>query len=372
MRILHTADLHLGKVVNGYSMLEEQAYALDQIIQIIKDKGVEVLIIAGDVYDKRNPSDQASKLFNKFLSDLIPLNITSLIIAGNHDAGVKLEFGKDIFEYQNLFIEGDYYGQLKKVSLEDKHGPINFYLTPFLRPSNLRLYSDNIKTYHEALDFVITSAQIDYDQRNVFIGHQFFASGSEEVSDSEQISVGGIDNVGYHLLDKFDYAALGHLHRPQRLKSDFIRYSGSIVKYSLSEVNDNKSLVLLDLNEKDNHSFQLIPLKSKRQFIHIKAYLADIMLMDKSDDYTFVTLLDDDLIDAITKVKSVFSNLMSLDFDNKRSSENMEINPVVNIEQAQPSKLFADFYALVNNDQMSDNQADIVNKIMERIDKDAS
>ncbi|NLY62534.1 MAG: exonuclease SbcCD subunit D [Erysipelothrix sp.] len=372
MRILHTADLHIGKVVNGYSMLEEQAYALDQIIATIKEYAIDVLIIAGDVYDKRYPSDQASKLFNDFLSNLLVFKIPVLIIAGNHDAGVKLEFGKEIFAYQDLHIEGQFNESLKQVTINDEYGVVNFYLAPFMRPSDLRLYTDDVTSYHEALAYVIDQANIDKAERNLFIGHQFFASGSESISDSEQISVGGIENVGYQILSDFDYAALGHLHRPQRLMSDFIRYSGSIVKYSLSEVNDNKSLVLIELKEKGDITYELLPLKSLREFKHIKGYLADILSMDKTDDYVFVTLLDDDVLDAISKLKTIFTNLMTLDFDNKRTQANATIDLLTDIEDLSASQLFKEFYALFNNSEMSESQAKIVEQIMERIDQSAS
>lgn len=372
MRIIHTADLHIGKQVNGFSMIHEQAYALDQIVKNINEYNVDVLIIAGDVYDKRNPSDESVALFNSFLSQVAALDITVLIISGNHDSGVKLQFGHEILKHQGIHIVGKYEEQLEKIVVADEYGNINFYMLPFIRPADVRADYPEVASYHDAVNWVIKKADIDYSQRNVFIGHQFFAGGMEIRSESEQITVGGLDNVAYTVLEGFDYAALGHLHKPQKLGYETIRYSGSIVKYSQSEVNDQKSIVLIDFNEKDDLSFELIALQSHHQFVNLKGYLDDLLKLPASDDYIFVTLLDDDVIDALNKLRTRFKNIMSLDFDNKRTQMQQALEATVNVEDLSVMELFQQFYEKQNNQELSDKQTEIINKVLERIDDHAS
>lgn len=372
MKIIHTADLHLGKIVNGYSMLDEQANALKQIINYIKQYNVETLLISGDVYDKKTPSESAVLLFDNFIYELSNMNINVLIISGNHDSGLKLQFANKLLSKQSIHIIGLYNESLSKIQLEDDYGLINFYLLPFIKPSDIRKYDESIKTYDDAVSYVINNEHIDYMQRNIFLGHQFYASGNEEISDSEIISVGGSDNVAYNHLIDFDYAALGHLHKAQKLKSEFIRYSGSIVPYSESEVNVNKSVVLLDIKEKANINYQLLPLNQIHKFRSVKAHIKDILNMDNSLDYVFVTLLDDHVVDAMSKLRLKFPNIMSLDFDNTRTRENQVIDIENNIDDISKKAMFENFYNIQNNTGLNDNQQSIVDQILERLDDNAS
>lgn len=372
MKIIHIADLHIGKVVNGFSMLDEQAYVLNNVITMIKDNQVETLIIAGDIYDKRNPSDESVKLFNHFLNEISKLNITTLIISGNHDSAIKLSFGNELLLAHNIHIVGKVESSIHKVVLEDQYGSINFYLLPFIRISDVRHLDASLTSYHDAVKCALTASNINYQERNIFIGHQFFASGSEETSDSEQISVGGSDNVGYNLLLDFDYAALGHLHRPQKLKVDYIRYSGSIVTYSESEVSDNKSLVLIDFKAKGDLQFELLPLKTVRQFIKKKGYLDELLQAEPSDDYMFITLYDELVVDALGKLRNIYPNLMSLNFDNQRTKVTNKIEVIDDVEVKSPINLFKKFYGLQNNRDLNDNQIEIITKVVERIDDNAT
>ncbi len=370
MRILHTADLHLGKNVNGFSMIQEQEETLLQIIDYVKEYNVDTLLIAGDVYDKRNPSDESVALFNEFISQVSLLKIPVLIISGNHDSGVKLQFGKEIMKHQNIHISGVYEGHIEKIVLDDDYGSINFYLMPFIRPGDVRKYHE-VTSYHDALETVIKEEAIDYSQRNVFVGHQFFASGSQEMSDSEIIAVGGIDNVGYSILEDFDYAALGHLHKPQKLIHETIRYSGSIVTYSESEVNDKKGVVLFELKEKGTLTLERLPLVTKKKFRKIKTYMKDLEAMPASEDYVFVTLLDDDIVDALNKVRAKFPNVMSLDFDNERTRSQAKLD-VIDVQDIPVDTLFYEFFKLQNNQELTESQKEIVADILERIDPHAS
>lgn len=375
MRIFHLGDLHLGKIVNGYLMLDDQAYILDVIIDLVKQHQPETIIIAGDVYDKRNPSDQASKLFNDFLIKLANLKLNILIISGNHDSGIKLEFGRKLLANSNIHIVGSYQGSLDKVVLKDEYGFINFYLMPFVRIGDVKMYDDSVDSYNAAILSALKQANIDYSQRNIFVGHQFFSSGTEERADSEVISVGGIDNVNYQMLLDFDYAALGHLHKPQQLGSKYIRYSGSPLVFSKSEVNTPKSLVMIDIKNKNEVEVELLALKPQREFISVKGFFEEIMADEtiNSEAYIFITLVDDEeIINVINKLKNKFPYLMSLEFDNKRSQKLLDLDQVAKSSSVDPLILFSDFYYEVNNQTLNANQLEIVKTIMERIKNDAA
>lgn len=371
MRLFHVADLHIGKVVNGFSMIDEQKYILDQIIDQVKDKKPNVFIIAGDVYDKRNPSNEAAVLFSNFIVNLSKFDLDILIVSGNHDSGLKLQFASEVLSKQRIFISGSFNGMIDEINLNDEYGIVNFYLMPFVRPSDVRVYYPEVSSYHNAIETAIINSNIDYNKRNVFVGHQFFGGGisNAQRSDSELISVGGIDNVGYNLLESFDYAALGHLHQPQKLVFDYIRYSGSPLKYSDSEVFHNKSLVMIDMYEKNNVNINLIKLIPKTKMRKIEGYIEDILHstydFNNTDDFVYVTLLDDgEVIDAIGKLRNKYRNIMSLKFKNVRSSNHSEIDVRDDISETNPIDLFHDFFKLQNNREMNENQSKIVEKLI--------
>ena len=371
MRIFHVADLHIGKIVNGFSMIDEQKYILDQMIDQVKAKAPDVFIIAGDVYDKRNPSNEAAVLFSNFIVDLSKFDIDILIVSGNHDSGLKLQFASEVLSKQRIFISGSFNETIDKVELKDEYGIVNFYLMPFVRPSDIRIYFPKVSSYHNAIELAIINSNIDYTKRNIFIGHQFFGGGisNAERSDSELISVGGIDNVGYNLLESFDYAALGHLHKPQKLVHDYVRYSGSPLKYSNSEVTHNKSLVMIDIKEKKDLNISLIRLKPKTEMRKIEGFIEDILDssydINNSDDFVHVVLLDDkEVIDAIKKLRNKYKNIMSLKFKNIRSSNHSDIDVRDDISDTNPIDLFHDFFKLQNNREMNENQSKIVEKLI--------
>ena len=367
MRIGHIADLHIGKIVNGFSMIDQQRYVLNEIIIAIKEENLDCLLIAGDIYDKRNPSDESVSLFNNFINELSLIDLDVLIISGNHDSGIKLGFGNELLKSQRIFISGSYEGSIDKVVLKDDFGSVNFYLLPFIRVSDVRVYDESIKSYHDAVEVALKREAIDYSQRNVIVSHQFYSSGQEKISDSEIIAVGGTENVGYNLLLDFDYAALGHLHKPQKLKEEHIRYSGSIVTYSYSEHRDQKQMVIVELKAKGDCNISFKSLNSSKQFISKKGYLDEILKEESSDDYMFITLLDEDVVDAIGKLRAKFPNLMTLDFDNKRTESTQELGLVDNLEDQNPLELFKQFYKLQNNNEVSHEQEEILEKVLERI-----
>lgn len=373
MRIFHIADLHLGKIVNGFSMLDEQKFILDEIVFLVKNKAPDVVIIAGDIYDKQNPNNAAVVLFNDFLLKLLVYKLDVLIISGNHDAGLKLEFAKDFLSKQKIHIVGSFNQTIDKIELKDRYGSVNFYLMPFVRPADVRIFYPEVSSYHQALKVAIEKSDIDYNKRNVFVGHQFFAGNVEgiERSDSELISVGGIDNVAYDLLKNFDYAALGHLHKAQKLAYDYIRYSGSPLKYSESEVNHQKSLVMIDLKEKSDINISLLDLKAKTSMRQVEGFIDDILALDydvgQTNDFVHIHLLDEnEVIDAIGKLRHKYPKLMTLQFKNTSRQINEDFQTISDLSKTNPIDLFKDFFKMQNDKDMNDNQKEIVEKLMRK------
>lgn len=373
MKILHIADLHIGKRVNNFNMLDDQVYILDQILGLLDEHEPQALIIAGDVYDKALPSAEAVSLLDDFLVRVAERKIKTLIISGNHDSAERLSFGGRLMENDGIFISPLYQAQIEPVILEDDFGPLNFYLLPFLRPAHVRRFflDENISSYNDALALAIDQLKPDFSQRNILITHQFVTGG--ETSDSEEISIGGSDNISSALFAGFDYVALGHLHSPQQVSQEHIRYSGSPLKYSFSEKNQRKSAVLLELKEKGLFSYDLLPLIPKRDMREIKGKYDD--LVSKSyyegsnlEDYLHVILTDEDeILEGLGKLRTIYPNIMKLSYDNKRTQRRAEISDFVASRDKNPLEHFKDFFALQNNQETSEKQEEIVKKMIEEI-----
>ena len=251
MKFIHLSDLHIGKRVNEYSMLEDQEYILNQIIAIIDEQKPDGVIIAGDVYDKSVPSAEAVALFDDFLFELSKRNLYVFVISGNHDSPERIAFGGRLMEASRIYMSPVYDGTVSPVTLEDEYGKINVWMLPFVKPVHIRKFNEDaeISTYTDAMRIAIGNLNIDSNERNIMITHQF-VTGAER-TESEEISVGGTDNVDISVFENFDYTALGHIHRPQNCKSEKVRYSGTPLKYSFSESKDNKSVTIVELKEKE-------------------------------------------------------------------------------------------------------------------------
>jgi len=378
MKLMHISDLHIGKRVNEFSMLEDQEYILNEIIKIAKDENISGIIIAGDVYDKTVPPIEAVDLADEFLTKLVEENISIYMISGNHDSPERLNFGSRIMEKNNLFICGEYDGDLRKIVIEDEYGKLNIYFLPYIKPSivNNKLGLET-KTYDESVKEALKVIDIDVESRNILIAHQFVTFGSTipELSDSETKSLGGIDNVDASIFDKFDYVALGHIHKPQKIGREVIRYSGSPLKYSFSECNHKKSVCIVDFKEKNNCEIKLVPLIPKRDMKHLKTSMEDlksgnILSSIPSDTYMHITLTDDEeVIDAISKVREIFKNVMVLDFDNKRNGENLSDTTITSedLKQKTPKELFVDFFSSQNNVELTKSQNEIISNIVNEV-----
>lgn len=373
MKFLHLSDLHIGKRVNEFSMLEDQEYILTKIINIIDDEKPEAVIIAGDVYDKSVPSAEAVQLFDDFLFRLAQRKLQVFVISGNHDSAERIAFGGRLMDMSGVHISPVYNGKVEAISLEDEYGRVNFYMLPFVKPANVRRFFEDaqIESYTDAVRVAVENMNVNADERNVIVTHQF-VTGAEKC-ESEEISVGGSDNVDASVFDCFDYVALGHIHGPQNIGSERVRYCGTPLKYSFSEAKHKKSVTVVEMGKKDSLEICTIALEPKRDMREIKGAYAEITLKDNyintnTDDYMHITLTDEeDIPDAIGKLRVIYPNLMKLDYDNKRTRSSAKLDIIENIEQRSPLDLFAEFYEKQNNQPMTDGQSDFVRTLIENI-----
>jgi len=377
MKFLHLSDLHIGKVVNRYPMLAEQRHVFEQVIGYVKTEKPVAVIIAGDVYDRAIPGVEAVRLFDDFLTDLADTDVTVMIVSGNHDSPERMNYASRLLSDKKLFLCGSFDGNLNKFVLSDKYGEVNFWLLPFVKPLSVRgFFGDSeIETYDAALAAILETAEIDYTSRNVLVSHQYFTkAGVTPVrSESELNPVGGLDAIDSGLVERFDYVALGHLHGAQSVGATHIRYAGSPIKYSFSEWRQEKSVSLVTLNEKDNLDITALPLTPIHDMREIKGEIDKLTrnevssLADK-EDYLRVILTDEEeIIDPMGKLRSVYPNLMSLDFDNSR--KRIDLGTVVTgtekIEKLSPYDLFGEFFLDAQGSAMSTEQAEIVRELLE-------
>jgi len=373
MKIMHLSDLHIGKKVNEYSMLQDQIYILKEILHIIDDEKVETVIIAGDVYDRSLPPNEALELFDEFLYQLSSRNVNVFVISGNHDSPERISYGGRMMTENKIFLSPVYDGNVKPITLNDDYGEVNFYLLPFVRPADIRRYfpDENIENYTDAVKVAIDNMNVDFSERNILVTHQFVTGA--ELSESEDIIVGGTDNVSGEVFDGFDYVALGHIHREQTVGKDNIRYCGTPLKYSFSEAKNIKSVTILDFNDKGNIEYSKIPLTPFRDMREIRGTYYELTLKSNyestnTEDYLHITLTDEeDIPDAIGKLRSIYPNIMKLDYDNLRTRGSGTVDAIENIESKSPFELFADLFKQQNNQDMSEEQEEIMRNLIDKI-----
>ncbi len=373
MKIMHLSDLHIGKKVNEYSMLQDQIYILKEILQIIDDEKVETVIIAGDVYDRSLPPNEALELFDEFLYQLSGRNVNVFVISGNHDSPERISYCGRMMTENKIFLSPVYDGNVKPITLNDDYGEVNFYLLPFVRPADIRRYfpDENIENYTDAVKVAIDNMNVDFNERNILVTHQFVTGA--ELSESEDIIVGGTDNVSGEVFDGFDYVALGHIHREQTVGKDNIRYCGTPLKYSFSEAKHIKSVTILDFNDKGNIEYSKIPLTPFRDMREIRGTYYELTLKSSyestnTEDYLHITLTDEeDIPDAIGKLRSIYPNIMKLDYDNLRTRGSGTVDAIENIESKSPFELFADLFKQQNNQDMSEEQEEIMRNLIDKI-----
>ena len=353
-------------------MLEDQEYILKKIIRIIDDEAPDGVMIAGDIYDKSVPSAEAVQLFDDFLVQLANRKLEVFVISGNHDSPERIAFGSRLMDASGIHMSPVYNGDVVPFSLQDEYGVVNVYMLPFVKPAHVRRFSEEeIATYTDAVNYAVSRMNINPANRNVLITHQFVTGASR--SESEEISVGGTDNVDACVFAPFDYVALGHIHSPQNCGSETIRYCGTPLKYSFSEAGDQKSVTVVELCEKGNVTYKTVELIPQHDLVELKGTYDELMLKSFyenttwQEDYIHITLTDEeDILDVIGKLRVVYHRLMKLDYDNKRTRASMEINATADVESKSPLELFSDFYQLQNNQAMSPEQFDYMRELMEK------
>lgn len=383
MKIAHLSDLHLGKRVNGFPMLEDQKHILSQILQHIDEINPQAIVIAGDVYDKSVPAAEAVELLDEFLCELANRALHVFVVSGNHDSVERLAFASRLIEGSGVHIARVYDGQVKPIVLQDENGPVNFYMMPFVKPFVVkeRFPEENIGTYTDALAVAVKQMDINEEERNLLVAHQF-VTGIKGVagvlrSDSEDISVGGLDNVDASVLAPFDYVALGHIHGPQNIDGyDHIRYCGSPLKYSFSETKHKKSLTVVDFGPKGEVNISTIPLTPKHDMREIRGTyeeLTDRRTYDgtTTDDYLHVTLTDElEVVDALAKLRTIYPNIMILDYDNNRTRNSKVVTSTADMSKS-PMEIISEFFKARNNDaDMTDEQRTYIQTLIDKIWED--
>lgn len=374
MKFLHLADLHLGKRVNGFSMLEDQAHILRQILAILDDEQPDGVLIAGDVYDKSVPSVEAVGLLDGFLTELRARGVPVLLISGNHDSPERLAFGGRVMDSCGIHISPVYDGALAPVTLHDEFGPVHVWLLPFVKPAHVRRWfpDADIESYTDAVAEAVAHMDIDTAARNVLVTHQFVTGGAR--SGSEELSVGGTDNVDSGVFAPFDYVALGHLHGAQHIGRETIRYAGSPLKYSFSEARQHKSVTVVTLGEKGDVQVRTVALTPLRELREIRGSYDELTARSFYEhttyrsDYLHLILTDEqDVFDAMSRLRTIYPYLMTLDYDNARTRAAGGMSVPAETERRTPLELFEALYQRQNHRPMSGVQRAYIAQLMEQI-----
>lgn len=373
MKFVHLSDLHLGKRVNGYSMIEDQKYILLKILNVIDEQKAEAVVIAGDVYDKPIPPTEAVQLFDDFLFRLVERNLQILVISGNHDSPERIAFGSRFMDKSGVHMSQVYNGKNDLVELKDKYGKVNFYMLPFVKPSNVRRFFEDVEinTYTDAVRVAVSHMNVNKKARNVIITHQF-VTGAQR-SESETIAVGGTDNVDSYVFDDFDYVALGHIHGPQNVGKNTVRYCGTPLKYSFSEISHKKSVTVVEMKEKGNVKVSTVELTPKLDMREIRGTYEELTFKKNyentnTEDYLHIILTDEeDVADAVAKLRCVYPNLMKLDYDNTRTRNSFALTQAEETEKKTDTELLSEFFEKQNGKPLSDEQLEYAVNLFEQI-----
>lgn len=380
MKILHTSDLHIGKYIGTYDLKEDTEYVLNQVVDTAIRERVEVVLISGDVFDRPNPSEEAIKMYVSFLKKLLDKNIKVIAISGNHDSGIRLSAYKDILG-KGYFVEGEFNSPMRKVSLNDEYGPVNFYMLPFFTPfivkSNLKL-EKGLENYDLAMDEIIKRENIDTSQRNIILAHQFVAGfkfgGSEEdfsYSNGDEKNVAGVGIISLDKFQNFDYVALGHIHKPQKISRETIRYSGSLLKYKTSEIDGpNKSVVIIDLKEKGNIEVKLDPIKPLHPFVKIEGLLSELTNTNPNEnDYVYLIVDDDKTpIEAKNKLTPYYKRIVDIEFPNDTLQQKMNLD--TSLADKRPIDFICEYYREKTNKDLDEENKKLLAEIFIEANKE--
>lgn len=392
MKMIHLSDLHIGRSLKECSLLEDQIDILKKIYDIIVKEKPDVVMIAGDIYDKAVPSTEAIQVLDDFLVKLTGLDLTIFIISGNHDSAERLSFGSRLMEKSKVFISPVYNGEISPVTCEDDWGKVNFYLLPFIKPVHVRRFfpEEDIKNYTDAVRVAIKNMKMDTSQRNVLLTHQYITGANR--SDSEERSVGGLDNVDASVFNDIDYVALGHIHRPQDIPQDIgtehnkeqipkhIRYCGTPLKYSFSEVHDKKSVTVVTMGEKNQQTGKVDMKVETRELtpLHemdeLKESYDCLTLRDNyinyknREAYLHITLTDnEEILNAYRKLKTIYPNILEFDYDNIRTRSSANLTKINNLKNKTPLEIFEEFYKEQNGSPLSREQKECAVKLFQSV-----
>lgn len=380
MKLMHLSDLHLGKRLNEFSLLEDQSFILQQLVELVRSEQPDCVLLAGDIYDKPVPPAEAVTLFDDFLNKLAQLT-TVCVTSGNHDSAERLAFGAQLMREGGVHFCGLYTGEPQCVTLQDAYGSVHIYLLPFLKPAHVRhclppTEAEQVTNYHEALRCAVERLHINAAERNVLVAHQFVTGA--QTAGSEAVNVGGVDNIGAEVFADFDYTALGHIHKAQNVGSERVRYSGTPLKYSFAEWQQEKSVTLVELGEKGSVSVTALPLAPLRDLRKLRGSYEELMSKDFYDelpkdsdgllrDFYHLTLTDEeDVPDAVQKLRSVYKNLLQLEYDNKRTRTDNAIEGAERVVEKSPLELMEEFYQLQNNQVLSEKQRAYLQRLLEK------
>lgn len=382
MKFLHLADLHIGKRVNGFSMLGEQEHILRQILTFVEREQPNAVLLCGDIYDKPLPPTEAVQLFDKFLTELSGLCAAVLIISGNHDSAERLAFAADMLKERGVYLAKPFGGSMECVRLFDEWGAVDFWLLPFVKPIQVRrcyeggvdnnddndMNREEIATYDDAVARIMRDFRPNEGVRSVLLAHQLLTGAA--TCESEELAIGGLDNVSAEHFAAFDYVALGHLHGAQRVVRDEVRYAGSPLKYSFSEARQTKSMVLAEMDGEGAVKIRLEQLYPLHDMREIRGSFAELYSAEGSEDYLHITLTDeDDVMNAVGLLEQKYPNLMKLDYDNRRTRERKEPGRAAELNKS-PLELFEEFYRRQNNQELKDEQRDLLRQLIEEIWED--
>ena len=380
MKLFHLSDLHIGKRVNEFSMLEDQKYILRQILKAAKEYQPDGIILAGDIYDKPVPAAEAVQVFDDFLTSLSEMKLPVFMISGNHDSAERVSYGGRLMKKSGIYVAPVYEGKTEKVELKDDYGKVCIHLLPFIKPAAVRhafeggeyeKEAETVCDYQSAVKMAVSHMEIEEGARNILVAHQFVTGAMR--CESEEVSVGGLDNVDASVFDDFDYVALGHIHSPQAVGREQVRYCGTPLKYSFSEAGQEKTITVVELKEKGNTQITFISLQPLRDMRKIRGSYMEVTARsfyenDSCDDYLHVTLTDEeDILDGLQKLRVIYPNIMQLEYDNRRTRENMELTGAQAVEKKSEMELFMEFYELQNNQSMSQVQEEFVRNIIREV-----
>ena len=373
MKLMHLSDLHLGKRVYEFSMYEDQKYILRQILDIADKEQVQAVMICGDIYDKQIPPAESVQLFDDFLTKLSERKLSVFIISGNHDSAERLSFGARLMEQSGVCFSETFSGKIQTYQLQDENGSLNLYLLPFLKPTIVRqaFPEAEIGSYQDAVAYALQQVKPDESQRNILMAHQFVTGAHR--SESEEILVGGLDNIDASVFSAYDYVALGHIHTPQKVGRETIRYCGTPIKYSFSEAAKDKSVTIVELAEKGKVQIQEHILKPLHDLREIRGTYEELTARKNYadtdvEDYLHITLTDEeDIMDVMDKLHTIYPNIMKLDYDNLRTRNSNHISGVDPLQEKSPAELFEAFYQLQNNQNMTVQQKEYIAQMIDKI-----